>query len=1455
MDPALWEQLQAEAADKDRVLEAIIRMASPEVELPDVQLVARFGSVSTCRIRAADVVGVRGLPGVLSLKAARRLGPALDQEWTPQAPRQSSARLRETDVRRDPTLGVDGSGVLLAAVDWGVDVTSPALQHPPSRTAGGRLLPGGTRLMALWDQRDIALGPRAEPYGYGAVHDREEIDRALLDPRPHERLGYHPAIADRGGGSHGMHVLDIAAGNGRGRGPMGIAPAADLAFVHLADRDTGGLATMGDSVRLLEAVDFISRTAGAKPWVINLSMGRHGGPHNGSTLVEIAFDELLSAAPGRFMCMSAGNYYRARCHASGRLDAGEAQSFTFVVDPADATPNELEVWYDGRDELAVRIDAPGSSAGPWVRLGDRSDLLVDGNRVGRIYHRAHDPNGDNHIDAFLDAPGCAGTWTVTLEAVKVVNGRFDAWLERDDVCRGCQPRFTPEFSTRTTTTGTIANGHVPLVVGAYNGHDARRPPARFSSAGPTRDDRRKPDLAAPGVAVLAARSTPLGTSRSTCQVVRKSGTSMATPQVTGAVALCLSLGGRRLSAKDLRAAVLASCDPLREADPEHRLGRGYLNITRLVAEVGQALAAKTTMRRTEELTMDTEENVQFLAMAPAKAYRECLYRPQGQLARWMLDRFDVVARPGQRFDRPPEVGDLLLEITLGRQDGGRCVALSGAQLDAVTARAALPQGQILLRPMHRLETVDGPMTLAASDAMDAGTDRLGDADLAGNLAEDLDAEQAAFREVVLVAHLERSRRRRGAPSPDLSDAELSRVEGTDIRMASVAASHASQLLRAANRALEDARARGDQSVATTQRISAASGYRASAHQARLWRRYFEDYYQQTREARSQLPGGPHSEAAVAYMLDTFRIPDKIAAPGYSNHQQGIAIDFQQVMDAGHQIRNSTSREAVARWRSTWFYHWLEQNAPGFGFVPYTKEPWHWTYRPQASGGARDVALGEGEAQEHEAEWTPLDEREADVAGESPDRDSESADLLGELYALGYADSPDDIEERGLESAEFSGPEHKSIGDAGSGKESSSISFGSPPQPLSFGDVVSMAGDYFESYEEMRDLGETEAGRIELGWARWHCLGLGKQGIPEPRAPEETKKRVVDRYLALAGRNLSHFSAGGVAWQAYTLWHGKAIADALEAGQTSSDSIWRRALTKEAFGDHFLTDMFSAGHVRTPRAEIRDWYNQRYPGSDKFIEYMARFMFDQLSERQQLPPLLWWVGWVTRRVMADRIRALGGEAVKSFSLGDIVALALHDNDNKGLVVVSDVDPDGHLVPGGYTWTAVGDGHLGRSKFGADTRRMATAAVIGSLRDLERVRGVGVKLGPAQVSLSTKTAEIREALGASGFTARGFAPRESKAPNANVPLVSRDGQRAPLEWRWGQLGNAAYSAVDESVKGAIAGELHDMAGSIADPIEAPLGQRVYGIRNAFLAFVRHLRSDGIKAIEKAVGTPAR
>jgi subtilisin family serine protease len=728
MDPALQELLRAaEEADPDREVEAIIRLARPDSDVPDVRIVARFGSIATCRLRADDVVAVRARDDVVSLKAARRLSPSLE----PATPRGgASSRIRASDVRRDPLLTPTGRGIVVAAVDWGIDFTAAAFRHASGPAAWG------TRFLSIFDQRDSALGDRPAPYGYGAVHDRADIDRALGDPRPYERLGYHPAIADRGGGTHGTHVLDIAAGNGSGGGPLGLAPEADLIFVHLADRDTGGLANLGDSVRLLEAVDFIARTARSQPWVINLSVGRHGGPHDGTALIELAFDTLLDEAPGRMIVQSAGNYFRSRVHASGTLRPGETHSFTFASDSADVTPNELEIWYDGADEFAVRLDPPGGVRSRPVGLGEQSDVVADGRVVGRVYHRERDPNnGDNHIDAFLYPIGSAGTWTVTLEARRSIVGRFDAWLERDDACPGCQARFTGRDSNGRTTTGTIANSHLPLIVGAYDNHDPSRPSAAFSSAGPTRDGRRKPDLAAPGVNVIAARSAPIGASRNLGLLVRKSGTSMATPHVTGSVALCLELAGRRLSAQEVRRLALSSCERPPSHDPEHRLGHGYLNTPRLVSAVRRALTSSDAGSRTKEWIVNSTD-IALLAAAPATALREFAYRPDSPTARWIAERYDVIGRPGQRILEAARPGDLLLQVDLGRPGGGRCVVLNEPELRHVLAGPWMRRDQMVLRPLAQAEpsnVVDTqPDSVSGQDAEDAELDRLVDQGMSEN---------------------------------------------------------------------------------------------------------------------------------------------------------------------------------------------------------------------------------------------------------------------------------------------------------------------------------------------------------------------------------------------------------------------------------------------------------------------------------------------------------------------------------------------------------------------------------------------------------------------------------------------------------------------------------------------------------------------------------------------------
>lgn len=229
------------------------------------------------------------------------------------------------------------------------------------------------------------------------------------------------------------------------------------------------------------------------------------------------------------------------------------------------------------------------------------------------------------------------------------------------------------------------------------------------------------------------------------------------------------------------------------------------------------------------------------------------------------------------------------------------------------------------------------------------------------------SEQVAFRERVLQTHIARSGRK-SQPKPDLTRDRLGPVDGTKtgpngtILMRKDAAESAGRLLTAANAALAKAKLDGEADALRTIRITANSGNRSRAEQAALWRRYFSraktGYYDLTSSARQSLAGGPHSPAAVAYMLDNFRVGNRIAAPGYSNHNGGIAIDFWQVRTKGWEIPNQTDRgfpsgggPSWKKWRATWFFNWLTANAASFHFYPYSVEPWHWEYG--ATGPSRE----------------------------------------------------------------------------------------------------------------------------------------------------------------------------------------------------------------------------------------------------------------------------------------------------------------------------------------------------------------------------------------------------------------------------------------------------------------------------------------------------------------------
>lgn len=144
------------------------------------------------------------------------------------------------------------------------------------------------------------------------------------------------------------------------------------------------------------------------------------------------------------------------------------------------------------------------------------------------------------------------------------------------------------------------------------------------------------------------------------------------------------------------------------------------------------------------------------------------------------------------------------------------------------------------------------------------------------------------------------------------------------------------------------------------RFDVLSGYRSADEQFAIWqgkngggKKGFPFYYRATRKRRQHRAlGGEHSDAAAAQLVA--HMGKYIAAPGYSNHQDGLALDLGTAKGPG----------ALKKlYEGAWFHTWLRDNAHRYHFEQLPTEPWHWTFRPPK--GAAEAEWPGTEAWTHE----------------------------------------------------------------------------------------------------------------------------------------------------------------------------------------------------------------------------------------------------------------------------------------------------------------------------------------------------------------------------------------------------------------------------------------------------------------------------------------------------------
>ena len=451
-----------------------------------------------------------------------------------------------------------GTGVVIGVIDNGFDYT-----HPNFYDGTGS---NNYRVKRVWEQSATSGTP---PSGF--TYGRELTTQiAILN-----------AQRDQIDKSHGTHVAGIASGGGGGANTtfMGVAPQSELVFV----------ATPMTNVSIADGIQYIINYANSqnKPCVINISIGSNFGPHDGFS----PFDQYCEGVVGngKLIVGAAGNEGQKPIYIGKTFTTNDNTLYSFVQFPNSSNGTNgtalIDIWGNPNQNYEVAVNIYNTITNsfedytPYIQANLNNtynytlyddDLFSPDACIVAITTSLYPANNKRNAQIFINHTAQDDSYRWAMVEIRATTGQTKMWsVGGSQFTNAGKPSPWVNGSTNSTVMEIGGTGNAIVSVGAYtsknswtafNSSPQTAPTfapigtiASFSSKGPTADGRTKPDITAPGNILASSVSrfdnSYLSSSGLTVSGVTNGtntwyfgmmeGTSMASPMVTGIIALWL----------------------------------------------------------------------------------------------------------------------------------------------------------------------------------------------------------------------------------------------------------------------------------------------------------------------------------------------------------------------------------------------------------------------------------------------------------------------------------------------------------------------------------------------------------------------------------------------------------------------------------------------------------------------------------------------------------------------------------------------------------------------------------------------------------------------------------------------------------------------------------------------------------------------------------------------------